>query len=333
MLELINKTPFQIDFSPITNLEGYEELAVFLAASFILKKGQWHVCARQMPTPMGDSYWNPDAPSSIQYPGQLGTGKPATDIIVNGAAVAPETQAVTALEASAEVGALQAKVHVYGDRAWHRGRITAPRPFRRIPLVWENAYGGAQRVNNTSIHYEHNAHGKGWLPDDTADEAFEGVLLPNVEWPHALIRQPRDRPMPAGFGALAVDTPTRAQYAGTYDQHWQTTRSPFAPMDFNPTFFCAAIPALRYPGFMSGNEPVRLRNLNAVSDIAFRLPSMAPGGQAVTRTGDHRLTFRLLTLIIESETLTVRLFWQALAPIARTLADIYQIKVVLNTHK
>ncbi|MFL0799235.1 MAG: DUF2169 domain-containing protein [Agarilytica sp.] len=329
MLELNNKTPFHVSFAPIATLEGVDALSVFFSASLQLLDGRWSVCEGQVAAPLADEYIGEDVVSSIKYPSLLGVSKPATDLIVNGAAVSPGQNSVKALEASIEVLDRKVALHVFGDRVWNRGVITEPKPFQRLPLIWENAYGGAEEIEGELECFAHNPIGKGWKPDSASEEDFQGVFLPNIEWPDQRLSAFAQRPRPAGLGALSVTLPARARFAGTYDESWKKTRAPFLPADFNPAFFNAAIPELQIPHGLKGGETIRLINLNEQGECVFNLPVLSPIGEVYFSKGTFSLNFKLITVVVETEKMIVRMFWQGLSPIPRTLADVKEIKTLL----
>ncbi len=330
MLQLNNKTPFHVCFAPIATLEGVDELSIFFSASLQLVQGKWSVCESQVPAPLADEYVGEDAVSTVNYPSLLGVSKPATDLIVNGAAESPGGKPVKALEASIEVLGRKVSLHVFGDRVWNRGVITEPKPFQRLPIIWENAFGGSENIGGEIASFEHNPIGKGWKHDSTADDDFQGVFLPNIEWPEQRLSALRQRPRPAGVSALSVALPERARFAGTYDDKWKKTRAPFLPADFNPAFFNAAIPELQFRQGLNGGEAIRIRNLNEQGESVFNLPVLSPMGEVFFAKGTFSLNFKLVTVVIESEQMIVRMFWQALAPIPRTLADVKEIKTLLG---
>lgn len=333
MLHLENRTPFDVNYMPVTNIEGIEQLSVFLSASLEFRAGRWYVAEEQMAAPFGDVTWCSKNPSSIRYPSQLCIGKLGTDIIVNGVAVAPNGSATKSLMVSFQLGKVSANAAVFGERIWHHGRISHTRTFEKMPITLENSFGGSRHEGGKSFSYELNPYGKGWLPSDIEKEELNGVFLPNIESIEALIQTQRDTPMPACWGAVDSGSPLRRKYAGTYDTAWQQNRAPFLPLDFNQKFFNSAIPALQYPGFIQGNETVMLRNLNHQSELSFQIPLIKPRGEVSSFTGITTLRFFPLTLVLETEPLLLRIFWQALAPIPRTLADIYEIKVGLGSLK
>ena len=329
MLALSNKSPFSVNFCPMSTLEGIDALSIFFSASLELDQGQWQVCDEQLPAPMGDDYYDDEQLSSVRYPSQLSIAKPATDLIINGAAVSAQ-QAAKALEVSVEILDRRLSLHVFGDRVWHRGQISEPEPFERMPIIWENAYGGSEELDGTVHAYDHNPLGKGWKRDAKHEDQYQGLNLPNLEWPNERIQAIAQRPRPAGFGAVPVASPSRAALAGSYDEPWQKQHAPFLPPDFNPAFFNSAIPELQFAQGLMGGEHIRLRNLNAHNDLAFNLPVLRPAGEVVYGKGAHGLNFNLETVIVETEALIVRMFWQAFAPIPRTLADIKEINTYIG---
>jgi len=329
MLEIDNKPPFAANLTPLTQRDGIDVVAVYLAASFQSLNSQWLVCDKQTPAPLADEYWDDEKPSSVKYPGQLSFDKPLTDLIINGTAISPNQVPTPAIAVAAQIGDRNISMHVYGERVWNHGQVTRPEPFMRLPLTWENAYGGSELVEGEEESFACNPYGKGWMPDGSEVEAFNGKPLPNIEWPDQLIYSTKQQPSPAGFAASSPHMPSRAQYTGTYDAAWQQQQAPFLPSDFNSAFFNAAVPAFQLPSEQLLGQPLRLLNLNATSDITINLPTMGVSGEAIYNNSKHSLIFKLLTVLVESENLIVRLYWQAIAPVPRTLADLKVFRINL----
>lgn len=150
----------------------------------------------------------------VEYPLLPGSDfhfyKQATDVVVLGSAHPPGGDPVTSMRVSVEVGERRLDVQVYGPRIveWTpRGnpRIGAPEPFEEIPMVWEEAYGGAdQRVavepepetpaDLMILEYDHpglyprNPFGKGYV---VKRDPIEGIPLPNLEDPNDLLTDDR----------------------------------------------------------------------------------------------------------------------------------------------
>src|SRR5262249_44495740 len=97
---------------------------------------------------VADVPWDEDAPekSSVKLASDLCLVKPATDVLVTGAAIAPGGARVKQLDLVLRAGAIQKMIRVYGPRVWTRGvmglALSAPEPFEQVELRWENAWGG-----------------------------------------------------------------------------------------------------------------------------------------------------------------------------------------------
>jgi len=140
-------------------------------------------------------------PGSDFWPHKL-----ATDVVVRGAAFAPEGTPTTQMTCSARVGDRLKEVRVFGSRRveW-RGPgqpvIAAPEPFTKVSMTYDNAYGGIEvrlpmklpqnieelRRFDITDHpgiYPRNLHGKGYL---VLPEPAEGALMPNLEDPRDLL--------------------------------------------------------------------------------------------------------------------------------------------------
>lgn len=242
MLRIKNKTPFKATISLQTDLQGHDMVCAYFSSSFYFFEGQWFVSDGQMPSPMSDQFWDTKRTSSIRYPSQLSFNKSGTDVIINAEAVFPGGVPVGVLPIDILVGKLRTSLLVFGDRIWQDGYITSPRLFSRIPIIWENAFGGQAVFENTElahnektvIPHEHNPLGMGWT--HPKKHIQNGTRLPNIEWRNEYIRSPKDTPLPAGIGALGPESPLRSVHAGTYDETWSLHRCPYAPDDFNPDF-------------------------------------------------------------------------------------------------
>ncbi len=135
--------------------------------------------------------------------------KPATDLVVQGH-VYTHGRAAT-VEAELKTGAVSRTVRAIGERrAVLEGgqlRFTPPEPFERLPLRYDRAYGGCDRVGlarlgdpigdtlraaeprheeglaaSTPCHYPRNPTGRGFLISADA-ESIDALRVPNLEFP------------------------------------------------------------------------------------------------------------------------------------------------------
>lgn len=253
MLQLQNNTPFDANMALFPNEDAVDTLYILVKATFNIGKN-WTLADEQLPLLVGDEYWTEPVKSSIKYPSDYHTGKPCSDIMMLGHACAPDGKEVTSLDVSLTVGEVYKTIRVFGDRHWQNGHITASKPFRTMPLVYEKAYGGVHIADGQIVAAdERNPVGRGFAGLRSVEQ-MNGVPLPNLEDPANLISDISQQPLPACFAASAPHWMPRSQYAGTYDEQWQTTRAPYLPQDFDRRFFNMAHPDLVYPGYLQGGR-------------------------------------------------------------------------------
>jgi hypothetical protein len=244
---------------------------------------------------------------------------------------------VSQLDVYLKVGPVAKMVRVFGDRFWHyyedQGQevwaMTECKPFTSMPLIYENAFGGMDDTPENEKHHvidERNPIGKGIIAKHNSQE--HQVPMPNLEDPKHLMRSPTDRPMPAGFGFISPHWHTRRQYAGTYDETWQSSRMPLLPEDFDRKFFNAAHPDLIVDGFLKGNEPVKVINASPMGTIEFNQPVYKPVVEVLMKlTNKVTLTVQLDTVIINTNDHTFQQLWRAELPIAGRIDELEQIVV------
>jgi hypothetical protein len=329
MLQLKNNSPFAASIALCPNEQGVETLYILVKATFKIGP-QWTLADEQLPPLETDVYWAAPGKSSLKYAADFHLGKPATDIVMLGHACVPEGREATELDVSLSVGAVSKTVRVYGEREWRDGRISPPKPFKSMPLVYEKAFGGIDVIDGKVDSAEvRNPVGCGFSGQRTVAQ-MNGVMLPNLEDPAKLISDHSDRPAPACFGFLAPNWQPRAGYAGTYDDAWQTQRAPYLPNDFDRRFFSSAHPDLIYPGYLQGGEPVRITHMHPNSDLQFQVP----GVRLSTRVNLHRRVesppFQLETLLLEPNQMQLGMAWKAAVPCDKQALEISEVEISLS---
>src|SRR5262249_35834510 len=144
-----------------------------------------------------------------------GMSKPDGELLVHGRCFPPGGKRA-ATYVRVQLGPIDKKLAVVGDRVWKHGVPTDPQPFTEMPIDWAHAFGG--------VGVAENPLGKGFAP-----VLFDGVEihpLPNIEIDGRLITSPRERPRPAGFSPYELTWPQRFAKVGTYDEEWFRTRFP-----------------------------------------------------------------------------------------------------------
>jgi hypothetical protein len=325
MLQLQNNTPFAADFSLFPNEDGIDSLYINVKATF--KIGQQWSLVDQQPLPVQvDEYWGEPEASSIKYPSDVHIGKKNTDIIMVGSAFTPNGKHVQQLDVSLSVGEVVKTIRVFGDRQWQNGVMTHPTPFQMMPMVYERAYGGKFKQNDKVFTLDSNPVGLGFVGKRSKAE-YNGLALPNLEHPHELINSPKDQPSPACFGAVAPYWPPRSNFAGTYDEHWQSECAPYLPKDFDKRFCNVACTELIYPGYLQGGESVEINHMHPKGNLVFTIPYVKL--KCEVNLGDEvvKPQFNIETLLLEPNDLTISMIWRAAILCDKKLIKINTINI------
>lgn len=328
MLQLKNTTPFASAIAVFPNEDGIDSLYIVVKASFQLAP-TLAIAEQQVPPTQADVYWGEPGLSSLKYASELHLTKPGTDVVLVGQAWAPANRRVPALDVRLVVADKQKSVRVFGDRRWRDGAITAPEPFQSMPLVYERAYGGIHVPDprsNEILAEERNPVGVGF-PGRRKAEAFNGLPLPNIEDPRALLQRPGDQGIPAGFGFIAAGWLPRRKYVGTYDAAWQKARAPYLPEDFDVRFFHAAHPDLAFNRYLVGGEAVQLDNLSPHGPLRFILPRCELSVRVRIAGRTETPPLNLETVLIEPDENRLCLSWRAALPCDKLTLKVEEVVI------
>lgn len=336
MFEIKNQTPFVVALLPGLSPDGQDIATVAVKGTFALPPGRatgpLAVADQQVPLTMADVSNSERADrASVRYAAESQPTKPATDVALIGHAYAPG-KGVTEVDVGLRVGPVQKVVRVFGDRVWLPAvlhpRPSKPQPFTRIPLVFERAFGGwdESSANPAKHRYEaRNPAGVGFAAAH-ADKP-DGMPLPNLEDPRALIEQPSDLPAPTGFGFVAPAWLPRRSYAGTYDDKWKRERFPRLPLDFDPAFHQASPPEQVVPGYLAGDERVLVRNASPTGDLVFSVPRRALDVTVWLRGKTTTLRPVMDTFMIEPDDSRAVCVWKTTFPCPRQLLYVDLVRV------
>jgi hypothetical protein len=313
-----NKTPFAFEPLHLFDDEGHQVLTTVIKGTFVI--GADGRCARaeqqEAVTPTGELWGEDPETSSYRYEPEVAFTKPATDVVLLGHAVAPRAGA-TEVTVALRAGSLQQQAIVFGERAWFKslGQVSAskPRPFEKIPLVWERAFGGWDRSHADPARHvceARNPVGRGARPSKSFEE---GLRLPNIEDPQQPLRRFGDAPAPVGFGFVSPHWQPRAALAGSFDERWQQERAPLLPRNFDRRHLNAAAPGLTAAGYLRGDEAIAAVGVQAQGALRFALPGLPPPRVEISfREGeDQAVTTNLDTVIIDADQRRVLLLWRA----------------------
>jgi hypothetical protein len=314
MWHLVNNTPFAAERAFVRDQNGAEVWLVAVKGTFAIKSdGSTALAEKQVEVCLAPKYLGEPGKSSLAYETDLVHTKPGTDVILHGHAYAPAGKPVTSVDVMMNLGKISKTLRVFGDRFWELGlidlKMTAPKPFVKMPIIYERAFGGVdQKSENPKKHRDErrNPIGTGFA---VTSEHLVGQRLPNIEDPQALISLWKKRHRPAGFGPIARDWSPRVELAGTYDEIWEKERLPLLPVDFDQRFYQCAPEDQQVPGYLRGGEAVELYNLSPEGLLRFTLPYVwltfsTSFGRA---TVAHRA--KLHTVILEPDFPRVIMVW------------------------
>ncbi|SAK72217.1 hypothetical protein AWB82_04414 [Caballeronia glebae] len=313
---VINHTSYAADRTWVQDRDANKIWFVLVKATFdILADGTTSLAEKQESVLRVAQPRGKFGESSLIYESDILGLKPATDIVVNGHAWAPNGRPVASVDVGFAVGPVRKILRVFGDRVWERTvmrgiAMSTPRPFSRIPLEYERAFGGWDRTASDLADHRlesRNPVGTGFVCNLAG---LDGTRLPNFEYGDRLIASWKDRPTPAGFGPVDCAWSPRRELAGTYDGEWQRTRAPLWATDFDPRYHQCAPGDQQVQGYLRGGEPMRLLNLSASGSLSFRLPRVYPFFE--TRIGRERIEHRgrLCTVLLEPDVPRVIMTWQ-----------------------
>jgi len=334
MLQLKNTTPFEGTILLTPDPDGVESLYAIVKGTFTLGE-KVLIAAKKDPIVVADMFSGEPGQSSLNVPSDLGLMKPGTDVLLLGTAYCPNGKAIPAMDVLLAVGPISKAVRVFGNRVWKSGiwgdKPSEPEPFQKMPLSWEYAFGGTDRVNGSQSQVQaenRNPVGLGFRVKE-GQKKLDGMKLPNLESPKQLISSWKDRPPPASYGPICPTWEPRRSYAGTYDAAWQKNRAPFLPKDFDPRFFQLAPPDQVVPGFLKGGEAVEVRGATPSGLLRFQLPKYQVQAVFLLAQEEHVRPACLDTVFIEPDRNVLVLLWKAVFPCDKKALRIREVHLAL----
>jgi hypothetical protein len=329
-MQILNQTGFVHEFTMGMDKAAQEYLVVVVKCTFDFPdapNGPVRKSAKQVPLVMADTQTGEPGYSATLWETDFAFRKPRCDVVANGFAHAPGGRPAERVPVGIKVGAWSKRFEVVGNREWRAvGPVfaaTAPQPFLKMPISYDNAWGGTDRLNPEDRlpgSYGDNPVGTGWA--QTRNQRFiPGLRLPNSQAIGEEIRSPFSAYRPMSFGPMGRGWPGRIEYGGTYDQNWIDNVFPFLPEDFDERYFQMAPPdqQIDHP---KGGEEVQLVNLTPRGRELFRLPKTALP-MTLFKGGDAVFEGDLLpdTILFDPENRRFSLVWRVQQRIRRTILD------------
>ncbi len=334
---LENLTPFAFEALFISNEQSRPIVTPIVKATYAIgATGGLELANTQRPVDFAGSHWGEPETTSLKFEPETAFTKPASDVVIVGEAHAPRPDTAE-MDVRFQVGDIRKSLRVTGDRRWEKAligaRMSDPEPFETMPLVWERAFGGWDTSSDKPKNHD-------WEPRNPIGTGFrgrrakfeDGLMLPNIESPDALLTRFAGKSRPAGCGFVSPNWAPRAGYAGTYDEAWDTDRAPLLPTDFDRRFFNAAPTDQIVEGYLRGDEVVALEGLRPDGALRFNLPGLdRPRAHVALRQGDDLdLTLNLDTLIIDTLAMEVVMLWRAAAALRSGPLDVTDVLVTCS---
>jgi hypothetical protein len=320
-----NITPYKASAVILRDRSGIEVFVVVVKGVYAIDTtGVTAVAQNQVEPTLVPKFLGDPATSSLEEDTDFVPTKPTTDILLHGHAFAPNDRPVRQIEVSLSVGPIKKSLRVYGDRTWNAGLATSkssdPEPFRKMPLVYERAYGGLFPDSSSPHDLARDACNPAGIG---AAGDLVGTKLPNIE----PVSGSGARGGPAGFGPIARHWSPRRELAGTYDDDWKENRMPLPPHDFQDAFYQCAPQDQQAPAYLQGGEPVRLLNLTPSGPLCFTLPRVRLTLYATIAASTQETQPQLHTISLRPDVRTVTLTWHAAFPCPNQAHKIEEIIV------
>lgn len=222
-MELVNQTPVAADVRlSVDERTGSKYGILTVKATFLIHPDGTTEIDTQNPYPLFDGDQETDLgilPSDL-YPRR----DPVFEVILLGAAYGENNKPTSERTVGLRVGNVSRQIQVFGDRLWEdKGKIFSPKPFLRMPLTYDYAFGGSCEAafdDYTLLDVEDrmNKYGRGFDAEKAASDLAAGFqapdgfpkidyqrMLPNLENPDFLISKWSDVPEPYCWATVPPD--------------------------------------------------------------------------------------------------------------------------------
>jgi hypothetical protein len=334
-MDFVNETKLLAGWTLGFEPDGRELLVVAIKGTFLIPEdGEEPVLTdMQVPLTEADVFTGEPGFSATRYETDYAHRKPRCDVLLNGSVYAPGGRPAERVTVAMRVGSMTKSFNVVGDRVWDKFQTssipTPPRPFTKMPISYDRAFGGVDVDENKPekiATYLKNPIGVGYYPL-TKGKALVGKPLPNTEEFGHSVKTTDGKYLPMSFGPIGRNYESRIPFAGTYDKAWLDSRAPFWPDDFDYLYFQAA-PADQQISHPKGGEQVILKNLSPQGTARFQLPRVSMNILFIRhRAEDLQVNAVIDTVLIEPDEDRFMVTWRTSLPLRRNCFEIKQAVV------
>jgi hypothetical protein len=318
-MNLVNQTPVPAKLVVSSMDDGPQRFGILSAkATFALVPGNRAELVSQDPYPLFDK--DQKTEFGLLPADMIPRRDRVFEVIVLGAAYGWNNKDLPSRVVELAVGDVTRRLAVFGDRTWESTlmgkRIPAPKPFQKMPLTYDRAFGGfrpAKFDEHTIFDVEDriNKHGKGFDAEKMAQDLAAGfkapggfpVLdvtrpMPNLEHPDHLIAKWEDAPEPYCWATVPDDIGFRSI---RLIRKFRDTRQPPTRDEAVDQAYHRAHPDWIIPLPPPGAR-VTLMGMTADHPLTFTLPPLRLQADYVlgSRTGTRDLAPHLLMLLPEA---------------------------------
>lgn len=334
-MEFINATRMVAGYTMGTEPSARESLIVVIKGTFQLPRAgeEFRLHEEQRQLVMADTFTGQPGYSAPYDEVDFSPRKQRCDVLLQGAAYAPEGRPSARVAVGLRVGKWMKSFAVVGDRFWKAGIgsfvASEAQPFSVKPFSYDVAFGGTdQHHDDPAEHaaFMRNPVGRGFHRH-LKREWVDGSPLPNTEELDRAVVVPDGDFVPQAFGPVGRGWVPRSTYAGTYDQRWVDEQFPFLPFDFDEQYYQAAPLDQQLP-IPTGAVEVALHNLTADGSRTFMLPYFdAPVHVFPKKGGRENLLANLDTIVFEPAQERFTMTWRVARPLRRDFFEIAQVLV------
>jgi hypothetical protein len=334
-MNLLNGSGMAAGYTLGMDKTGAEYVVVAVKGTFTLpRRGEApNLHDEQVPLVDADLFTGEPGRSATTAECDYALEKPYCDVLLNGSAYGPDGRVVERIAVGLQVGGWRKAFTVWGNRVWRRAAIgyapSEPVPFLRLPISYDNAFGGTDERRHGAGQvrsYLPNPVGRGWHYH-IYPELVAGAPVSNTEEMNDPVGDPGGKYRPMAFGPIGRGWPSRIRFAGTYDEHWKENTFPFLPADFDTRYFqCASEDQqIAHP---RGGEKVLLVNLNPDGRREFTLPSVLMPIVFSRKRADPVETRGMPdTILFEPDAERFSMVWRASLKLHRDIFEISHITV------